>query len=79
MIPKNINRRAVLRAIEKIGLEGVPKTRLSTKYNIRYKGRLYPPKYTISLANIFANGIELRAGEFSGGRKSNNFLTDLGF
>ena len=79
MIPDNITKESVLKAIDKINLEGVPKGRESTKYNIRYMGKLYPPKYTISLANIFVNGNELKAQDFSGGQETNNFLKKLGF
>lgn len=79
MIPKNITKASVVKAIGKIELEGVPKGRESTKYNIRYMGKLYPPKYVISLANLFVNGIELEAQNFSGGQETNSFLRKLGF
>jgi hypothetical protein len=77
-IPKNITREHILKAMQKIDQEGVPETRKSTQFNIMSE-KLYPPKYTISLANQFANGYELPPSEFSGGVESNKFLTDLGF
>jgi 5-methylcytosine-specific restriction protein A len=79
MIPKNITQEMVLKALDVIDREGVPKHRNSTKYNIRYQGKLYHPKYTLSLANIIANGSELKSADFSGGDESNTFLQRIGF
>lgn len=79
MISKNITKDSVIRAIDKINIEGVPKGRESTKYNIKYMGKLFPPKYTISLSNLFANGTELKPEDFSGGEETNNYLMKLGF
>lgn len=79
MIPKNIKREHVLRAIDLIDKFGVPKGRLSKKFYLIYKGKKYPPKYVISLANEFANGYKLSPKEFSGGRETNTFLRRLGF
>jgi hypothetical protein len=55
----------------------VPKKRNSTKYDLHYDGRTYPPKYVVSVANTFANGPELRG--FKGGPQTNNFLIARGF
>ena len=60
-IPDNINAKHVLEAIAKIDIDGVPGNRKSTKYFLQKEGRLYPPKYAISLANYFANGEMLSA------------------
>lgn len=60
-------------------LNGVPQNRESTKYRLEYKGRTYPPKYLISIANKYVNGHELKPCEFSGGNESNEFLMNLGF
>lgn len=54
-IPSNIKREHVLRAIERIDNGIVPKKRRSYKFNVHYNGKLYPPKYLISVANEFAN------------------------
>jgi hypothetical protein len=78
-IPKNINRNHVLEAIKKINREGVPDRRESTRFNLTYKGKNYPPKYVISIANIFANGEEYSPSLFSGGDETNRFLIELGF
>lgn len=79
MIPKNITRKAVIKAIHEIDKNGIPKNRLSTKYNIFFEGKQYPPKYVISLANRIENGVELKAEDFGGGHESNSFLMALGF
>ena len=79
MIPKNIKREHVIKAIEEVKKSGVPKTRRSRKFLLTFEGKTYPPKYIISLANKYANGVELDPSEFSGGRETNEFLRALGF
>lgn len=79
MIPKNINQAHVIKAIREIDKNGIPKGRKSKKFQLSYNGKYYPPKYVISLANKYANGVELEPSEFSGGQETNNFLKKLGF
>lgn len=80
MIPENIKAEDILRAIEEAERLGIiPPGRDSEKYDLDYNGKLYPPKYIISLANKYANGKELDHSEFGGGKESNNFLESLGF
>jgi hypothetical protein len=80
MIPENIKAEDILRAIEEAERLGIiPHGRDSEKYDLEYNGKLYPPKYIISLANKYANGKELDHSEFGGGEESNNFLESLGF
>lgn len=79
MIPQNIKRKHILRAIQDIEKLGFPKSRISRKFVLEYKGKTYPPKYLISLANKHANGKELRPTIFNGGTESNEFLRHLGF
>jgi len=79
MIPKNINRGHIIKAIEEIKKVGIPAGRSSKKFHLEYNGEFYPPKYTVSLANKYANGKELDPQEFSGGAETNNFFKDLGF
>ncbi|MED3819023.1 HNH endonuclease [Priestia aryabhattai] len=78
-IPKNINREHVIEAIEKIKREGIPWRRQSIKYNLIYEKEYYPPKYVLSIANLFANGEEYSSYDFSGGDETNIFLERLGF
>lgn len=79
MIPKNIKREHILRAIEEIKKAGIPEGRCSKKFLLEFNGDYYPPKYVISLANKYAYGKELNLSEFSGGKETNNFLKNLGF
>lgn len=51
-----ISRRDVLAAIERIQREGVPPGREATRYALTHEGRLYPPKYAVSLAVANAAG-----------------------
>ena len=79
MIPWNINRDHIIMAIKEIDKCGVPKERYSKKYFLKFNGKLYPPKYVISLANKYANGYELPPSMFTGGKETNDFLKMWGF
>ncbi|MGE6548265.1 hypothetical protein ACQKFK_04370 [Bacillus mycoides] len=79
MIPENILRNHVLKAIQEVDDKGIPKNRKSTKFQLLYDDKLYPPKYIISLANKYSNGKELEPWEFGGGIETNNFLKRLNF
>ncbi|PXF60763.1 MAG: hypothetical protein C4B59_08040 [Candidatus Methanogaster sp.] len=79
MIPPSIEREHILEAVQKIDSEGVPSHRGLKRFFLEFEGKPYPPKYTISLANKFANGEELDSSRFSGGQETNNFLRRLGF
>lgn len=79
MIPDNITKEAIQRAIAEIDAEGVPPTRNSRIYHLVQNGRSYPPKYVISLANKYVNGRELPHEQFSGGKQTNDFLRNLSF
>ncbi|WLV25871.1 HNH endonuclease signature motif containing protein [Aciduricibacillus chroicocephali] len=78
-IPKNIKREHIIQAMQKIEGEEVPERRKSTRFNLCYEGKYYPPKYVISIANIFANGEEYPPTNFSGGDETNRFLNNIGF
>jgi len=79
MIPKNIDQDHILKAIREIDKNGIPEGRKSRKFQLFYNGKYHPPKYVISLANRYANGMELEPSEFSGGQETNSFLKKLGF
>ena len=79
MIPKNIRKEHVIKAIDKIRRVGFPKNRSSRKYSLKHNDRYYPPKYVISLANNYINDRMLEPSEFGGGRETNGFLQRLGF
>jgi predicted amidohydrolase len=79
MIPENIDRKLVLKAIEEVKRTEIPKRRKSKKFDMKFEDNYFPPKYVISLANKYANGEELNPEGFSGGSESNDFLRALGF
>jgi copper chaperone CopZ len=79
MIPKNLSREHVLRAIKEIDKIEIPRGRRATKFTLMYKGREYPPKYVVGLASKYASGAELSPKEFSGGAEVNSCLLRLGF
>lgn len=74
MIPSNIEKEHIIKAIREIESNGIPPGRNSRSFFLIYEGKRYPPKYVISLANKFANGEELDPSVFSGGQETNNFL-----
>lgn len=79
MIPKNIKREHIIKAIEEIESSGIPAGRTSKKFLLKYNGKTYPPKYVLSLSNKYVNGNILNPDDFSGGMETNGFLKDLGF
>lgn len=79
MIPKNISFESVIKALGLIDKKGIPEDRHSVKYSLEHEGILYPPKYVISIANMFENNEEWLPENFSGGRETNQFLEELGF
>jgi predicted amidohydrolase len=79
MIPPNIRKEHIIKAIKEVNKHGIPRGRISRKFLLEYKQRLYPPKYIISLANRYANGFELSPSDFEGGKPTNKFLILLGF
>lgn len=79
MIPKSMSKQHILKAIEEIDRNGVPKNREATKFILLYNGKFYPPKYVLSLANKYANGKELTTLEFGGGKETNDFLREKKF
>ncbi len=79
MIPDNIARNHILKAIQEIDRDSIPKGRNSKKFKLVFDEKAYPPKYVISLANKYANGEELEPSDFGGGQETNTFLTELRF
>lgn len=79
MIPSNIKREHIIEAIQNIEKYGVPKGRESRRFQLLSNGKLFPPKYVVSIANKYANGVELDPCKFSGGKETNSFLESRGF
>jgi hypothetical protein len=83
-LPTGIERQHILKAIEEIrrlgGPSAIPRRRRSTKFDVHFEQNKYPPKYLISLANVFTpNGTKYPWNAFSGGDETNNFLIRRGF
>ena len=68
MIPENINKEHIEKAIAEIDREGVRKGRHSSTYDLIHNGKFYPPKLVLSIANRFANGSELDSNDVGGGK-----------
>lgn len=66
-IPTNITKEHLIKAVEKIDHEGIPKDGDSKYYDAVYNGKKYPPKLIVSYANLFANGYILNRNSFEGG------------
>jgi len=79
MIPQEITRDHVLRALREIDEQGVPEGREPTKWHLSHDGKTYPPKYVICLAGKYAQGNEHDHELFSGGSEANGFLESRGF
>lgn len=76
MIPDNIKREHIIQALEEIDRTGIPNSKASVLYDLRYNGKLYPPRHVIRIANVFANGEEL---ERVRGTETFDFLRTNGF
>ena len=74
MIPRNLLHTHFLQAAGKIDREGVPKPRESYRYDLLLNGKKYPPKYMISIANIFSNGTEWASKEFNAVEAKDYFI-----
>jgi hypothetical protein len=79
MIPQAITKEHLLAALKQIDTNAVPWHRTSTRFDLLYEGKKYPPKYVISLAAKMATGVELAPEKFSGGDETNSFLKQQGF
>ena len=64
----------MLKAVEEIEKREIPENRQLEKFVLEYDNMLYPPKYVISISNLFANNKELDPSEFHGGEEANTFL-----
>lgn len=63
-IPNNINKSHIQKAISEILKKNIPSARKEVHYSLIVNGVNLPPKYILSVANIYANGIELDSKEF---------------
>ena len=73
MIPPGLQKEHFLHAAARIDREGVPARRKSYRYDVFLRGKPYPPKYLISLANCVATGSEELIGGFGAGAAKEYF------
>jgi predicted HNH restriction endonuclease len=74
MIPKGLEYKHFEKAVEEIKENGVPKRRESNRYDLLFKGKKYPPKYVISIANKFVHGEEWPSEGFNAVEAKNYFI-----
>lgn len=74
MIPSNLQSIHFQKAIKEIDENGTPASRQSYKYDLLINGKKYPPKYTISIANKYINGIEWDSEKFNAVEAKNYFI-----
>jgi 5-methylcytosine-specific restriction enzyme B len=72
-LPVNITKEDLIKASDKIVIEGIPKNAHSSTYDVFYKNKLLPPKLVVSYANKFRNGAELDRNTFEGGIETECF------
>lgn len=77
-IPKGILSKHIVAAIRNVIKNGIPKQRNSKRYFLKYSGKNYPPKYILSIANIYANNSECLPSDFNA-IQAKDFLIRLGF
>lgn len=73
MIPKNISKEHLKKALKEIDKDGIRKGRHSSTYDLIHNGKSYPPKLVLSIANRYANGTELDSDDFGGGKDTPAF------
>lgn len=73
MIPTNISKENITKAIQEIKTTGIRSGRHSSTYDLIFEEKEYPPKLVISIANRFANGEELDPNSFAGGLGTDAF------
>lgn len=74
MIPKELKRYHFSKAAKEIDKNGVPKSRESYVYDLVLNGKLYPPKYVISIANKYLAGTEFLPTKFNAVEAKDYFI-----
>jgi len=78
VIPQNITKSHLLRALEEMNKQGLQPPLPSIRYFVKYKDELYPLKRVVSLANKYANGTKLPLQNFTT-TEAVSFVIKLGF
>ena len=82
MIPDAIKKDHIKKALEDVisGKESIPPREQSTRYDLIYRGKAYPPKAIMRIAAKHARVVlESSSTTFHGGPRTNNFLKKRGF
>lgn len=74
-----LTRRHVLQVIRSIRRDEVPENRRPRGYVLVHGGDRFPPKYVLERAMVLAGGGPIDPEEHSGGARTNDTLTRLGF
>jgi hypothetical protein len=78
VIPSNISHNHIISALEEIRDQNIPPVFQYRRYALEYEGKRYPPRYTISVANKYANGTLLEHSQI-GSQEAISFLDTMGF
>ncbi len=68
----------IVEAIQFVEKNGIPKNRSSKRYFLKFNVKLYPPKYILAKANIYANSYECLPSDFNA-IQAKDFIKRLGF
>jgi hypothetical protein len=81
VIPSNIKRKHIIKALKRIDKDGLPNDGQSSTYDVIFDDKRYPPKLVVSYANSFVNGQDLDRAKFNGGKDTEcfNLLAKEGF
>jgi 5-methylcytosine-specific restriction protein B len=77
-IPSNISQEHIERAIKEINQAPIQENRLSEAYFLKVADKQLPPKYVISIANKYANNVELQSDAFTA-IEAKTYLKKLNF
>lgn len=77
-IPKNILKEHIDKAISEVNESQIPNQRHSRNYILVVDSKELPPKYVISIANKYANGLELESDAFNA-IEAKNYLIKNGY
>lgn len=74
MIPKGLQHKHFISAATEIDKNGVPTRRESYRYDLFLNEKKFPPKYIISIANKYLNGVEWSSKKFNAVEARDYFL-----
>ncbi len=77
-IPKNITKESILKAVEYIDENNVPKHNESVTYSLVLEDKTYPPKYVVAVADHLINNVEISTSAYNS-IEAKKLLLSLGF